>query len=149
MKAAPTLDGRVRIDPETDLDLLVLRAVLPDARARKDGLAERVAGEMAEEVEEDWREYVTPDLQETFDGQLVVLAEAVSSAEVGEPIFIEREQAEAWYGALNQARLSLEDRYGFGDEELDDMEPEMRTARIRSHFYQILQGLLLEFLISE
>ena len=43
MKAAPTLDGRIRIDVEDALDLAVLRAVVADAHSRDDDLASRLA----------------------------------------------------------------------------------------------------------
>ena len=148
MKAAPTLDGRVRIDPESELDLLVLRAVIPDATSRGDSLSGNVSGRMNSEVEADWREFVEPDLQRTFDDQLSHVAKTLSGAAAGKPIFIEREQAETWFGALNQARLSLEDKYRFHEPGAPRSGGDYRTARVRSNFYQILQGLLLEFLMQ-
>ncbi|BCX47896.1 hypothetical protein HAHE_18040 [Haloferula helveola] len=149
MKAAPTLDGRIRVDLETDLDLLVLRSIIADAQGGGSDLATRLSGKMDASLADDWSDFVLPELRGEFNAQLEVIAKALGPLEPGQPLFIERPDAELWYGGLNQARLSLEARFGFGNEELEAMPPDKRSARIRSHFYQVLQGLLLDFLMRE
>lgn len=147
MKAAPTLDGRLRIDLENEIDVAVMASVVGDAGPTTATLAEAVSGGMDAEVAEDWDEFVVPDLRESFNNQVACVAKALAGVEPGSTVFVPRDEAEQWYGALNQARLALESRYQFGDDELEKMDPERRTARIRSHFYQVLQGLLLDFLM--
>ncbi|MEM1085760.1 MAG: DUF2017 family protein [Verrucomicrobiota bacterium] len=152
MKAAPTLDGRIRIDVESPLDRMILHAIPHDARTAGVDLAERLGDVMDEDGgKEDWNDYVLPDLREDFNDQLTTIEEALTGleAEKPEPIFILKEDAETWYGGLNQARLALEERYHFHDEEPEEMTPGKRSAFFRSHFYQTLQSLLLEFLMRD
>lgn len=153
MRAAPTLDGRVRIDPESDLDLMVLRSVLLDAKSGADGFAGRLVEGMDESLAEDWEEFVLPELAETFDGQLRTVSAALEDAAPGEPVYVGKEDAEAWYGALNQARLALEAGHRCSEyrglEELEDADGELRSACIRSNFYMALQSLLLEFVMGD
>lgn len=146
MKAAPTLDGRVRIDPESEIDLVVLRAVIGDAQRSGEGLASHLAGGMDSAVFEDWTEFVTPELKDQFDRQLVLVAEDLAAMRPGQPLFIGKDRVESWYGALNQARLALQDTYSFDGESIESMSPEKASARIRYHFYGMIQELLLEIL---
>ncbi|MGE9270349.1 MAG: DUF2017 family protein [Verrucomicrobiales bacterium] len=148
MKAAPTLDGRIRIDLESDLDLEVLRSIVDDARASGRSIVEELVEPMDESLVSDWKDYVLPDLMCEFSGQLSWVNRVVREATPGQPIFIREDEAETWYGALNQARLALEECFSFGDKELEEMEPSQASARIRSHFYQILQSLLLDFIMN-
>ena len=148
MKAAPTLDGRLRIDAETEIDLMVLRAIVTDAVRHGHALADYLAGGMPDELQADWEHFVTADLQQQFDGQLAYVAEELKSLEVGQPLFIDRQQADSWYGALNQARLSLEEKHRFGSASPDELSDESRDAMRRSHFYLAVQNLLLDFLMQ-
>ena len=67
-------------------------------------------------------------------------------------VFITKEDADNWYGALNQARLALEARYKFGpSEEIEDVgsfDDDKRSAFVRNQFYNALQGVLLEYVID-
>ncbi|WP_193212748.1 DUF2017 family protein [Luteolibacter marinus] len=148
MKVAPTLQGGLRIDVESPVDWMVLRCIPYDARGGDLDLAERVAAPMAgDEGEEDWREFVLPDLRDTFNSQLSTiedaLAEATDEEQSGE-VHIAREDAELWYGGLNQARLALEERYDFSNANPLEMTPGMRSAWFRSQFYLHVQSVLLE-----
>lgn len=152
MKAAPTLDGRIRIDIESPLDWMILHAIPHDARSAGVDLADRLGNQMGDEGGgEDWEDFVLPDLREGFSGQIRTIEEALEplDSENPAPIFILKEEAETWYGGLNQARLALEERYHFHDEEPEEMTPGKRSAFFRSHFYQTLQSLLLEFLMRD
>lgn len=146
MKAAPTLDGRVRIDPESELDLAILRALLSDAQGAVGDLVASFGEGMHSEVADDWREFVQPDLADQFNRQLVDVAEDLANARPGEALFIGPDRIDAWYGSLNQARLALEEEHEFSDEDLESMDPERASARIRFHFYGMLQELMLEIL---
>jgi hypothetical protein len=148
MKAAPTLDGRIRIDVEDALDLLVLRSIVADA-GRDDDLADELAAAMDSEVRDDWDDYVLPDLRLQFQQQLRTVLDALGEVYPGGTLFIDSGHAADWFGALNQARLTLEDRFdlsAFEDE--DPPEKEARSAKVRSRFYQMLQGLLLGFILN-
>lgn len=148
MKAAPTLDGRVRIDPESELDLLVLRTIVPDAQGSSQELAARVGRGMDRDASKDWCDFVKPDLEDQFNRQISEVAGMLLEAETNMPIFIGRDEVDAWYGALNQARLALQEQHGFGPEEkVESMDQERAAAQIRSHFYQVLQSLLLDVLM--
>lgn len=117
---------------------------------------------------DDWKEYVEPELRDLFrsaqetverdlaglpqartdwTGDVDALEEAAFSP-TGHCLSIPREHADAWLSALNQARLVIAARRGFGE---DDMERELPLppfdARqfdlFRLHFYEDLQQLLL------
>lgn len=152
MKAAPTLDGRIRIDIESEVDWMIMQAIPHDARSSGGGLAGRL-GDVPDEgsMIADWEEFVLPELSEGFSNQLVSIERVLAGldAEAPEPIFIVKEEAELWYGGLNQARIALEERYHFHGDDPQDMTPGRRTAWFRSQFYTSLQSLLLEFLMRD
>ena len=147
MKVAPTLEGGLRLDLESPIDWMVLRAITYDARGVSVHLADRLGGLMDDDPQaEDWREYVVPDLHETFDSQLAAVEQALGDAGDGEgaaEIFITPQTGGLWFGALNQARIALEERYDFSACEDRAMTPGMKSAYFRSQTYQSLQSLLL------
>ena len=148
MKVGPTLQGGLRIDVENPLDWMVLRCIPYDARGGDFNLAARVSSPMAEdEGFDDWREFVVPDLQDGFNSQLEAIEKALAGAgDDDEPgqVFIKKDEAELWYGGLNQARLALEERYGFSDRDPAAMTPGVRSAWFRSQFYLHVQSVLLD-----
>ena len=149
MKAAPTLDGRLRIDIESETDLMVLRSAPLDARFGSDSLIDDLSSRMHTDLAEDWHEFVLPDLREQFDSQLQNVIESLAKAHINEPFFITGEQANAWYGTLNQARLALENRYQLSQKSnISKLPGESQSAAVRSQFYMTLQSLILEFLID-
>jgi hypothetical protein len=95
-------------------------------------------------------------LRTLFDSQLGAVAHAVeeaarAAANAAGSLAIERAAAEGWYGALNQARLALEDRHHFHQQAAatpETMPPGRRSAWFRSQFYLAVQGLLLEHVLS-
>jgi hypothetical protein len=148
MKVGPTLQGGLRIDVETPLDWMVLRCISYDARGGGIDLAERVASPMGKNEDfPDWQEFVLPDLRDDFNAQLDAIEGALALAGDGEDpaeIHITRENADLWYGGLNQARLALEERYGFSTENPEGMTPGKRSAWFRSQFYLHVQSVLLD-----
>ena len=152
----PTLEGGLRIDIESSGDWLVLEQIPADAiEEKRFSLPEELASLMDDES--DWDDLVVPELSDLFSGQVDHVAEAVARAvetsgeESGE-LFILRDEARDWYGALNQARLALESRWKFSADEdagvLAGAPPQKRSAFIRSQFYLVLQGLLLDYVIE-
>ncbi len=152
MKVAPTLKGGLRIDIETPLDWMVLRCISYDARGGGIDLADRVSAPMAgDEAAGDWQEYVLPELRESFTAQLDAIEAAIAHAGDGEEpgeVFITREDSDLWYGGLNQARLALEERYGFSSATLEEMTPGERSAWFRSQFYLHVQSVLLDHVLK-
>lgn len=153
MKVSPTLEGGLRIDAEDLGDWEVLHAILHDAKHGDGDLAGRL-GEMISEESgaEDWREYVMPDLREAFTEQLDKVSTTIEGAMAeanGGPgsIWIHRNEGMLWYGALNQARLAIEETHHFGPTDsvtMEDLPPARRSAFFRSQFYLAIQSLLLD-----
>ena len=117
----------------------------------------REAHEQAREAEEDGLAAPATvdgeedgDAGEECDGEGGELGDEEADGEGG-TLFIKREDAEAWYGALNQARLGLEARFQFGPsevvvvEDLAGFSEEKVGGFFRMRFYTRLQGLLLDY----
>lgn len=154
MKVSSTPEGGLRIDAGGPADWAVLRCIARDAGGRPRDLAARL-GALVEDRQHpgDWEEFVVPELRATFDGQLETIAAAVEEAarrchgQAG-PLHIARDQGEAWYGALNQARLALEEEHRFGPHPAPDpADAARRAALFRAQFYLAIQALLLERVI--
>lgn len=157
MKAMPTLEGGLRLDAENAADWNVLRAIVADANGCTTDLASRLGGMVSEEAgAQDWEEFVVPDLREGFQDELAQVGTSIESASFHAhdgpgPIWIPREHVFAWYSALNQARLALEEQYAFGPGEAvvaENLTPEAAAAFIRTRFYCAVQGLLLEHVMK-
>lgn len=157
MKIEPTLEGGLRVDMESPLDWHVLMAIVHDARGADKDLADRLGGLIDEDAgAEDWQEFVVPELREGFDDQLRGVAEAIGAvmrkAEDGVgSIRIKRTDGPMWYGALNQARLALEELHhlsaGMPDALDEDQELEWRSASARSYLYGKFQHFLFDLVI--
>ena len=157
MKVGPTLDGGLRIDADDAADWAVLRCIVLDARGLPVDLASRLGRLVGDEPEPgDWEEFVVPELRAQFDGQLGLIGQSIEAALGDDPddggsIMIGPEDAEAWYGALNQARLALEGTHQLGgsaEGEPDREDTERRSAFFRSQFYYAIQELLLQFVMN-
>ena len=157
MKIEPTLEGGLRIDAESPLDWHVLMAIVHDARSGGEDLADRLGGLIDENAgAEDWQEYVVPELREGFDDQLRAVAEAIGTAMhkaedgIGS-VRIRPTDGPVWYGAINQARLALEDLHKLSagmPESLDEEQSlEWRSASARSYLYGKLQHFLFDLVI--
>ncbi|NCF12512.1 MAG: hypothetical protein GWP68_03950 [Verrucomicrobiaceae bacterium] len=138
MKILPTLEGGLCILPESEIDWDELQLICSD-----------------EDRPTYWGEYVVPDLEENFRNQTQFVDAAIKQArQNNEPaIFIPPAEAERWYGAINQVRLSLQASYDVEDldeaGDLNDWEPELRSAYFRNRFYLLLQSMLLEFIMNK
>ena len=110
--------------------------------------------------EEDWREFVEPDLDRLFaesrDRVVDDLASASRNAEAPLPerIEIPNENSEHWFSVINQARLLMNEAHGIADasERFDPEvfgESEKGVERIlllaQYEFYTAIQSILLEY----
>lgn len=158
MNIIPTLEGGLRVDLEDRADWLLLSQLIDDACRREHSLADELGAAIQEpEVAEDWFEYVVPELKEQFATSLETVRELIADSiqqHEGGPgsLWITRELGFDWFSSLNQARLAIESRHGFGNldrEEIDeDSNDTRRSAYYRSQFYSALQGLLLEHVLD-
>jgi len=120
-------------------------------------LADKLALYMA--ADEDWAELITPELSDQFSSQIIHVSRSISTADkaldLTGSLFIKAEDASIWFGAINQARLSLEERFEVSQfEDLADQDslefedPALKSAIIRYHFYTSLQSILLEYILD-
>lgn len=153
MKIMPTLDGGLRIEFEDESDWRLLAGVIDDAVSCDRSLAERLGASVGgPEVADDWLEFVVPELERSFEAGLARVGRALDfarhrAADGAGFLWIRRDDAPHWYGALNQARLALEEIHRFGSSEnvdVEDLPPPRRAPFLRSQFYCAVQSLLLE-----
>lgn len=137
----------------------------PAAKARLYS-APMARGMDGDEFNEDWERYVEPEIrslfrtaQQTVELDLSSLPDVSGEdlVESGDPaafvptshrLEIPFKHAEAWLSVLNQARLVIASRRGFGERDLDeDMSfpplTERDTDLFRIHFYDFVQQVIL------
>jgi len=158
MKLAPTLQGGLRIDADSLEDWMVLDSICANAASLPGPpLYDRLSEKMTRDP--DWEEFVAPDIRSHFSDQISHVSRAISAAPMDEgqagSIFITKEDAPIWYGALNQARMSLEQLYQISEldeflelDDLGDISDMKRSAVISNHFYSTFQSLLLEYVLE-
>ncbi len=155
MKASPDAEGNLFLHVETPSDWEILSGIAPDGAGCN--LAEAMGGLMQDgPAGRDWKDFVVPELADAFSKQSEFIACAVAGAQAkahGGPgsILIRRVEAEIWYGALNQARLALENRHELASvntpEEVMDMSRARRSAFFRSDTYLRIQSILLDYMM--
>lgn len=149
MTIGPTVAGGLKLVPESESDWMLLIGIAGDGDA---DLADRLAGLMDEDSM--WEEIVAPELKEEFSRQRLAVVKFVMKAKAdGEDVHIVKENAEVWYGTLNQARLALEEKYQFGPRELNDptalKDGSAQAAYFRNDFYCTVQSLLLRYVMTD
>lgn len=148
MTVMPTVEGGLKLIPEEDYDWNVLSAIALDAH---EDLAKRFGGMMDEESM--WDDIVVPDLELHFGSQLEEVIRALKAGRKEGEVIISPETSEAWYGALNQARLGLERIYHFGPDEKVVMEElssgDEKEAYRRGRFYSAVQAVLIEYVMPD
>lgn len=155
MNFVPLEEGGLRVELESERDWRSFELLFLDAQGRgQDWLAKRF-GVLVDE--EDWDEFVVPDLSAHFSQQIETtrqtLAQAFEAAEDGCGEFvISVESGETWYGVMNQARLALEGRWKLSQlaagKELDrpeNVDPERLAAFLRSELYGRMQERVFVF----
>ena len=140
-----------------------------NAAAAERLFAEPVAAEDDDDFNEDWQAYVEPEIRDLFrsaseivSGDLRALPPTDSSRDLNEFVFdpalfvptdqifeLPRQHIDAWMTTLNQARLVIAAKQGFGEREMDeDMQFPPLSGRdlclFQIHFYDYLQQLLLQ-----
>ncbi len=158
MRVAPTLQGGIRIDADCAEDWLMLDMICVDAagvpgKPLYDRLAEKMASD------QDWEEFVAPDIRSQFSDQVTHVSRSISSAQRDEDqagaVIIEKGDCITWYGAINQARMTLEQVYTMSEldrsaelDDLDELSDKIRLALMRSDFYTAFQSILLDYVLG-
>lgn len=123
------------------------------------------AGEDRDAFLADWADYVAPDLESGFAAARNQVSRdlAMAAAEAGgedppERVEVPLEAAEAWYSALNQARLLMNEAQGVAealetfrwqdltDEDRARTDPRGLLLLAQYEFYTAIQSVLLEIL---
>ncbi|MDP0492074.1 MAG: hypothetical protein Q7Q71_13580 [Verrucomicrobiota bacterium JB023] len=155
MKVLPTLEGGLRVDLEAGRDWVIFEQLVWDARGKQEGWLSKKLGSRMED--EDWAEFVMPELEGIFASQIETVLAGLKTAKENEEngeahFFILPEEGGAWYGVLNQARLSLESEWKLGDleevENLEEVEEKRLGAYFRARFYLLLQSKLLDHVMD-
>lgn len=103
------------------------------------------------EFDEEWKEYVEPEMHEHFESALDVVRADMAGfpspdAEAHQTLLVPVDHLESWIHALNQARLALGARYDVTEEDMDDLPSggdERALAIFQIHFYGYLQERFL------
>ncbi len=125
-------------------------------------------GSDGDEFNDDWKSYVEPELQELFQsareivlkdlaqlppvaGHPLAGSSEIDSAPTRDALEIPIRHAEAWLSVLNQARLGIAARHGFGEREIEAGWPrppfsERDIDLFRLHFFDEMQQIFLSAL---
>jgi hypothetical protein len=138
------------------LNQIRVSAIPDDTEAVRERLFPSPTHGEDEEFDEEWREYVDPELRHLFESSLETIQSDLEDfppktpAEEGHTLKIPVDHLEAWVHGLNQARLAIAARNGFGEEEMDDGVPfggdGRALALFQVHFYGFLQECFLRLL---
>lgn len=105
------------------------------------------------DFEQDWKNYVEPDLRSLFRSTQEIVAGDLKNFDPDEStdsttLQIPVKNLEAWIHTLNQARLALAARYEFTDKEMEKQLSLGGDARglalFQVHFYGFLQECFLQ-----
>ena len=132
--------------------------IVPSASATDDPAAQRrlyssPSGGREAEFDEDWKNYVKPDLQNIFrSAQEIVEGDLKrfdpDEADESSTLRIPVKNLEAWIHTLNQARLAISARYDFTEEDMEKRVALGGDARglalFQVHFYGFLQECFLQ-----
>ena len=152
MIVVPTLNGGIKLVIEREQDWDNLKSISDDA-------AEDFSKRFSLLMDEDsmWDEIVEPELKDQFSSQVKFVQKQVELAfdnsvddfeEELPEISITKEEAELWYGALNQARLSFQEKFGEEIEALKETgkigNGEVVRALFRNQFYFRFQSEIMD-----
>ncbi len=101
--------------------------------------------------DQEWKEYVEPELRDYFNSALDVVREDLADFPSGDTdgyytLLVPVKNLESWIHALNQARLALGARYNVTEEDMDEIPTggnERALAIFQIHFYGYLQERFL------
>ncbi|HBE97900.1 MAG TPA: hypothetical protein DDW68_12085 [Verrucomicrobiales bacterium] len=152
MIVLPTLNGGIKLVIEREQDWDNLKSISDDA-------AEDFSKRFSLLMDEDsmWDEIVEPELKDQFSSQVEFVEKQVELAfdnsvddfeEELPEILITEEESKIWYGALNQARLSFEEKFR---KEIEDLKEtgeienrEVVRALFRNQFYFRFQSQIMD-----
>ena len=139
----------------------LLRQIPESANARGISAAEQrlfspPAAETEQEIRNEWKLYVEPELRSLFRSATETVIEDLKPLNGSSKPFanctlrIPLENADAWLNALNQARLVIASKYGFTEAELSDhYRSPIGSRRDLSLFQVNFYGFLQEFILQE
>ena len=106
----------------------------------------------ADELREDWKAFVQPELHSAFAASRDVveadLRRADKTTGPDRSLLIPRQHIDHWLSALNQARLALAEFHGFDENDMDHPQANPDTPRGHALLQMQIYGLLQEWLIS-
>jgi len=136
----------------------LLRQIPDETDPRDDTIAterlfSRPVEDPTDEVNEEWKEYVEPELRHLFESATETVAGDLKALKGNDNEFsmqIPVKHLPHWLNTLNQARLSLAMRNRFTDEELSAEFSTVINSRRDMHLLQIhIYGFLQEMFIRE
>ncbi len=140
---------------EIDPFIIDLLRVIPECASTDDEAArKRIFSSLTDgedtAADEDWREYVEPDLRELFKSHTDIVAADLRTMRTDSEnatLRIPLSNARAWIHTLNQARLSLAARHG-----VDESESENLASLSGPKGFILMQldfyGTILSFLLT-
>ena len=106
----------------------------------------------ADELREDWKSLVQPELHTAFGAARDVVEADLRRAESGpaksRSLLIPRQHIDHWLGALNQARLALHEFHTFSENDMSRPPREPSDPREHALLQMHVYGLLQEWLVS-
>ena len=143
------MDGRLKVAIDNENDFAFFAELLQDAMG--DSGAQCITEQIVRnETDEDWEEFVKPDLLIQFKQEILNVSETLSAAQEEElkEFFIENDTAQDLYSTLNQARLNIENVYKLSElpEDLDGLTLPMQEASAKYELYTQIQSIILQVL---
>ncbi len=111
--------------------------------------------ELEPEFDEEWKVYVSPDLQHLFAGSLEIMEQdladfpPVDDSANTHTLTLPVSHLDAWVHGLNQARLALAARHGFDEDDIEGRLPFEDGHRALALFQIHLYGFLQECFLME
>ena len=132
---------------------LVPSAIASDSPAAQQRLYSSPTENREPEFDQDWRDYVEPDLRDLFrstreivEGDLKDFAPDPSQESA--TLRVPKKHLEAWIHTLNQARLAISARFDFTEEDMENLisrgDDVRGFALFQVHFYGFLQECFLQ-----
>lgn len=133
-------------------DLPSLAAVHDKVKSRL--YPDPVTSDGPDDLREDWREHIQPELERLFAGSREIVAKDIGGLKPSHGelrVIVPTAHGEAWLNVLNQARLIIAEKNGFTERDFQHRElPDFSTQRgmdlLRMDFYAHMQMLILEAL---
>lgn len=142
------------IDPLLHKMLTEIRtsAELDDPRVEARFFQSPTTDPEAENLREDWKAFVQPDLHSAFASSREVvdadLRRCSSNPQGHRSLLIPKNHIDHWLCALNQARLALFEFHGFSESEMSRQPENLEDLRDYALLQLSIYGLMQEWLVS-